>query len=323
MSRILSAPSSPAARGLIGSIARGGLAPALLFAEANVEANAEAQIRGDALTNRSGDFIEIHEIRLTAFTPVQAAFNRVDCGAFVRVKLAFGEHKLTNSYVPIWLLGKTEQYPAQVPANPNANVEGRAIYVWRLRRPWFLSSKMPVTASFQHSGGIRYGVTAQITLAGRVVDKRPTTTAVPYAASFVSQSFGYSDVAYDESSESDLVNSLSRRVDIDRIAGRVATTLSTAAGAPTAMSDLGGAGGVRTTFLRLDGSRGVPIIRDYSLFRSVFGYQRSIDVPFYLDPNENLRCRVKNIAGPTLAVPYVTYYSQAHVAIVGSREETI
>lgn len=327
------APRVPPASSIIPPIKspsadlKGGISPVSFFAEVDVDPGSEAIIRGDALSNRTGEAIEIHEIRLDAISPLfdsGSGAGSINAGSFLAVKMMYGDKKITNSYVPIWLIGKTDCIPGEEFTITASVAEARSLYVWKLKKPMHLTAKNPIAVSFQHTGGFRQKVTAQINLVGRVVDKAPTTTTVPYAASYSSRSFGYSELGYDESNERDLVNGATKRVCIERIVGRVSTPNSLTAGIPTVFTDHHTNAQNVSTLLRLDSSNGMPIIRDYSQFRTVFGYSRSIDVPFYLDPGEFLRARIKNTPGANLGgSAFLTYYAQAQIGIVGSREEVV
>lgn len=304
---------------------KGGLAPIHLFGEVDVDPGSEASVRSASISNRAGTTIEIREIRFTGFTAVQSTALQIDGGMFLRARISIDDRKITNSFVPVWLLGKTEQIETQSTSFLVPGSEGRVIYTWRLAKPWVIKPKNEITVSFQHSGALRQMIRGQIGFVGRVIDRAATTTAVPYAAAYVSKSFGYSSLDYDESSEQDLSNIVGRAVTIDRISGRVAVTANlNVANQPSNYSDRNAYGQVEGTLIRLDGSNGSPIVRDYASFRTVFGMTRSLDGRFDLNPGEFLRARIKNIAGPALGgSAYVTYYSQAHIAIIGSREEVI
>lgn len=322
---------APARAGLqppksVASLPKGGLAPIHLFGEVDVDPGSEASVRSASISNRAGTTIEIREIRFTGFTAIQSTALQIDGGMFLRARISVDDRKITNSFVPVWLLGKTEQIETQSTSFLVPGSEGRVIYTWRLAKPWVIKPKNEITVSFQHSGALRQMIRGQIGFVGRVIDRAATTTtAVPYAAAYVSKSFGYSTLDYDESSEQDLSNIVGRAVTIDRISGRVAVTSNlNIANQPSNYSDRNAYGQIEGTLLRLDGSNGSPIVRDYASFRTVFGMARSLDGRFDLNPGEFLRARIKNIAGPDLGgSAYATYYSQAHVAIIGSREEVI
>jgi hypothetical protein len=196
-------------------------------------------------------------------------------------------------------------------------------YVWRLSRPWYLAPKSVVEVSFQHSGALNYTIRAQIGLAGRMLAATQSTSQVPYAAAYVSKQLDYAALAYDESTERDLVNITTRAIDIDRIIARIGTySILTSTGA-VSMTDEANFGSERGMNIRIQTSRNSPIIRDYTNVRALFGHSRSMDVPFKLDPNEFLRVGVRNTIGPVLADPFSTYGTAAYVSILGSRQEAI
>jgi hypothetical protein len=300
-------------------IASPSLPPVHFFAEADVDAGGEATLRSEALSNRTGQPVEIHEIRLAARISRQTSFAEIDVGSFMRVQLAMNDHPLTNAFVPMWLLGKTESSASQAASG----TEAFSMYVWRLSRPWHIPPGAKVTAQFQHTGAVRFSARAQIGLAGRYVENRAKTSIVPYASAYISKPFGYAETGFDESSEGDLVNVTKRVVVIDRIIGRVGVARTTAEGAIGTISDFADAGPVRLVTMRMHTSRNLPIIRDYSTVQGVFGYSRAIEAPHSLPPGDFYRIGVKKIAGPTIATPFLTWNAQVNASIIGSREEAI
>lgn len=304
------------------------LPPVHFFAEADVAAGAEATLRSEALSNRTGRPVEIHEIRLGAFITTSNVF--VDLGGLLRLRLSTGEGNrekiVTNSFVPFWSLGKMEQQPNQVFAPETTSTSGAtALYIWRLARPWYLPPDAKMIASLSHSGAIRSSVRGMIGLAGRYVSDRRPTSHVPYAASYVSKPFGYDDVDFDESSERDIANITGKTLNVDRIITRigVARNLSVAGAPIVSFIDSSDAAQTRMMNLRILTSTNLPIIRDYSSPRAIFGYSRSLDVDHIMSPNDFYRVGVQKTAGEALGTAYVSWSAQAFVSILGSREEAI
>jgi hypothetical protein len=297
--------------------------PVHFFAEADVVAGGEGTINSEALSNRTGKSIEIHEIRLAARIPPQEQMEAVDVASFIRVRMSAMGKPITNSFVPMWLLGKIEQYPSQVSAGTLPGNEAASFYIWRLSQPMFLPPGAQIEAQFQHSGALRFTARAQIGLAGRYVAARKTTSAIPYASAYVSRGFEYAEVGFDESSESDLVNKTGHDLNIDRLTGRVLITRAIADGFSGAVVDNDS---YNTSIItgRINTSNNLPILRDYQNFLAVFGNSRSMDIPHVMEPNDFLRVGIRKTAGATpILQPYTTWTGQASVAFLGWREEGI
>lgn len=307
------------------------LPPIHFFDDATIPPGGEVTLRSEALTNKTGKPIEIHEIRFSAIAvqPSYTEANTIDVAGFTLVKILFAGKPVTNAFVPMWLLGKSEQSASNVYITPGgAAQEGGSIYVWRLSKPWYLPPKATIEVQFQHTGGVRFSVHAMIGLAGSFVADHRTSSAVPFAAGYVSKPFDYaaadgSGHDYDESSERDLANITGKILNVDRIIGRAGCAISDAGSTQSNFVDSAYIGVVRTTLIRIQTSKAISIIRDYSSFRAVFTDQRSIDLPFQLDPGDFLKVSIRNDDAPTLATPYSSYTSQAFVSIVGWREEAI
>lgn len=308
------------------------LPPIHFFDDATIAPGGEATLRSEALTNKTGKPIEIHEIRFAAIA-VQPSFleaNVMDTAGIISVRIVFAGKPVTNAFVPMWLFGKTEQARSNTYVDPGDTPnEGGSIYVWRLSKPWYLPPKASVEVQFQHVGGVRFSIHAMIGLAGAFVADRRTSSAVPFAAAYVSKPFAYtaadgSGHDYDESSERDLANITGKTLNVDRIIGRVGSARAGGGGPVSNFDDQNHIGVVRATLLRIQTSKAISIIRDYSSFRAVFGDQRAIDLPFQLDAGDFLKASIRNDDGPTLTlIPFSSYTSQAFLSIVGWREEAI
>lgn len=302
------------------------LPPVHFFAEAIVNAGAEATLRSEAISNRTGRPVEIHEIRLAAWIDPQSAIASYDMGGPLRLRMAMNGKALTNAFVPFWLLGKTEQQPSQVFVGnsviDDAAAGASVIYVWRLSKPWYLPPGALVEATFQNTGALKDPLHAMIGLAGRYVNDRRSTSHIPFAASYISKSFGYTDVDFDESSERDLVNSLSKDLDIDRIIARVGTLFKLNGTTNKAYLDYGNQGPFEALNLRIMTSTNLPIIKDYSSFRAIFGYSRAIDMKHSLKPGDFYRVGIQKIAGD-VGPNFDEWQAQAFVSILGSREEAV
>lgn len=305
------------------------LPPVHFFAETIVNASQEASVRSEAVTNRTGRPVEIHEIRLSAIalSSLTTAFS-IDPASFIGLRMSVGGKKITNAFVPMWLLGKTEQVFAQMLAGGASNSDAAASYVWRLSKPWYLPPNVEVEVDFSHTGGIRFPIRAEIGLAGKYLDSKPTTSSVPYAASYVSKPFDYtaadgSGFDFDSSSEKDLVNIAGRTINVDRIIVRVGSARVTGGVAVANFNDINHIGVARNTLLRLATSKNIPIIRDYSVVRAVFGETCAMETDFQLSPSDFLRASVKNLDGVTLTTPFTTYTSQLFASILGWREEGV
>ncbi|HSN69532.1 MAG TPA: hypothetical protein VLV48_09820 [Thermoanaerobaculia bacterium] len=297
--------------------------PIHFYAQADVPSGGESTVRSEAISNRTGRPVEIHEIRIAA-NVTEVPLENFNPAAFTRVRMTVGGKPITNAFVPMWLFGRIENPTSQfvAAAHPAATISS-AMYVWRLSRPWYLPPNVPVEVQFQHAGAVTRPVVARIGLAGRYVDRRSPTSAIPYAASFVSRPFTYSEVGYDESSERDIFNITDREVHVDRIMARVGVARSTAdhpLGETTETDDFSQVNGIT---VRLLTSTNLPIIRDYSSVFGIFGREGAIDVAHTLAENDFYRVGVRKIAGPVLVSAFGTWTGQANVGILGWREEGI
>jgi len=302
------------------------LPPVHFYAEADVAAGAEATLRNEALSNRTGRPVEIHEIRLSAFMDFAGAVagSWVDLGGIARFRLSAGGKPITNAFVPMWNVGKIENRVSQI-VGSNGMDAINTTFVWRLSRPWHIPNGMPVECQFQHSGAINTSINAKIGLAGNFVDRKSTTSFFPYATAYVSRAFDYSSTLLtDESSERDLVNMTGKTLTVDRIIGRVGVVRSTANALTKEILDFDDAAVDDTVTIRMVTSNNLPIIPEFASIRQVFGYYpSSIDIEHEVDPGDFYRVSVRKVAGAVLADPYTTYTAQVNISAVGWRQEAI
>lgn len=301
------------------------LPPVHFYAEAVVNPGAEATVRSEALSNRTGRPIEIHEIRLSASTTTFTDVTATSMGnlGVIRVRLVAGGKSITNNFVPIWNLGRMENRFAQ--SYPFFSTSPNSYYVWRLSRPWHIPSNYSVEAQFFSPGMINVPVTARISLVGRYVAGQKTTTALPFATSYVSKLFDYSATDTDESSEKDLANFVGKTVHIDRIIGHAGVASSSAVtGNISSLSDADDQATNDIMTFRMVTSDNFPIVPEFTGIRQVFPYYpSSIDIAHDMDAGKFYRVSVRKTPGVVLAAPFTTYRAHVSISALGWREEGI
>lgn len=294
--------------------------PVHLYAEADVSAGGEVTLRAEALANRTGMPIEVHELRFHAEIAPITGLTRADVGSFLRVKIDVNGKPITNGFLPIWLLGKTEQSTSQV----GVGTEPFGAYVWRFARTMYLPTKAAINVQLQHGGTIPASIHAGVGVAGKyATGGAPVNVAIPYATGYVSKPFSYDLAGTDESSETDMANTTGRQVSVERLVGRVSVAKNTAGTAITSVADMEDIGISQLITARLLTSKNVPIIRDFTTLPAIFGSTRAIDVPHAIGASDFYRVSVKKAAGPTLQTPPIAWSAQVHVAAIGWREEAI
>lgn len=268
-------------------------------------------------------------------------------GGLIAVKMELGQYPITNGYVPVWSLGRSEQWidedqgtvalPTVVGFLTVNTPVGTALcanqnYLWRLPRPLFVPAGSVVTPTFQHRGLFTESIDVNISYICRSlpIGYEPKKILVPYASSFITPNFDLDSIAtsgdteQSDSTETDLINPFDTELYLQRFTGRSfvynnGSPEQTAEGAFTPVSAYIDA----ATTVRMADSHGRPIIPFYTPFRTAFaGVTRSweMDAGHMLDPQSYYLASLR--VGPLAPTIFVgeQFTLQAQIGVVGWRE---
>ncbi len=308
--------------------------PVNLFASVTVQSGAEAGIQARALSNLTGKPVEIHELRFSVSATHAGAhgassLQRLHLGSIVEVKIDLDGKPITNGFVPVWLLGRVDNYwSEQITGQPwvgNTATLAQAYSTWRLAVPLPLRPGAVVSATVRHRGAVPDPVTVDVSLAGKqVAALRAGPRRIPYAAAFLAAPLGWDVAGSEESPEHALWNSTLTPLRVERLTGRIALLAATKTG--YASSDDWVADFFSTLLsLRLNTSTGAGIVRNPLPFGAVFSPAggHTLEVPFIMRPGEYLIARLDKRArrGSVPASLNGTYSIQPQIGLVGWREE--
>lgn len=298
--------------------------PIHLTARTTIASNSSGGVNAISLKNPLGQPMEILEIKFQLFQEVNSNANM---GGVIACKLDLGKFSLTNGFVPVWLMGRSENLWAEAIQDPNvlgdaANCTNE--FTWRLAQPLYVPPGAVLVPTFQHRGLVQQDVQVRISYSARSIPPGtppPKKIVLPYAAAWVSNTFDANESGVDNSLETDLTNPFDEPLTIQRFSGRVVLfNLSTS---PPQVLEAGATGETVGTYqydVRLIDSFGRPIIRNLVPFRLAFsGVTRSWEVDNALmDPRSFILAYVrKNV--PFQGNTTSNVLTQAMVGLVGHR----
>ncbi len=294
--------------------------PVHLSASVTIGAGQGAGVPTVALKNPHDAPMLINEIKFSLFTSDSTA----PSGMSVAVKLDLGQIPITNGHVPIGLLCRVDNTVAEY-QNSNTFRYFSGIFKWKLARPIFVPPGGVIQPHFQHTSFPGNGnVTARISYGGRAmpVGFRPKRIFIPYAASFVSKNIDVDTADTDASVETQLVNSFTAPVLLDRFISRIA--VANPSGTRVQETQRIATGWYDTSELWtavLVDSLGNPIVKEYTpLYTIVSGTSRSWELggKVSMPPGSFYMLSLKKDA-PTVALG-TGHQSQAGFSLIGWRE---
>jgi hypothetical protein len=268
-----------------------------------------------------------------AGTPSSPGVNR---GGSLKAKIVVGTHMMTNSFVPVWLLGKcdtpeAECHPDVGAVGPAATGSYYGAWTWILPKPLYVLPSMPIAIQVQRAGplgglpGDAFAIDSPgttlpiwISVTGGYIErgfKAPSVIDVPYVTAMVGSATvvgqAVTPLPINYSQKSDLENPFSRPLEIERLTGRLRNfnPLSAFPGAVEFDYLLPNP----TIFMR--DSLGYGLTRDYVPFNEVFDVSRRDWCIRRSIPSREYYSAIVNSNGVANLYP--------QVAIVGSRKEEI
>lgn len=297
--------------------------PVVLTATTTVAPNSTSGFNSIALQNPLKLPMEVLEIRvqLACATPIT--------GAAVGMKLTLGSFDITKDYVPVHCFDAARNEYGELYGSANSTYY--ASFSWRLAHPIFVPSGALINPDVQHRGFTSSPITVTVSYLGRSLPagtRAPTSTKVPYVASYSSKTFDTFSVSADtdQSTETDLVNHTNAVLHLERIVGRVSSNYFDSNQALNV--DLSADAALRLLSIRMSDSQGNGIVPRVTQFGQVFPFathawrvDATIPVGGYY-----VAYLSKIAAGPSVTGYGLTtfgvnqYQSQATIAIVGWRE---
>lgn len=298
-----------------------------------------------SLTNPHDLPMEILSVRFTAYPIppsttelVDFAFGQVT-GAAVGVKMDLGKLPIVDADVPIFSF---DDYRHSIPSyygstGPKGNLlelgtpqVATCEYWWKLKHPLYVPAGAALAPTFTHLGHTPYPIRVHVSYVCRTLKvgtKMPTRRWLPWVQSFNSKSFNIildTAATTDVSQDTDLSNPHAEPVMIQRFTGRHSLYVLGAAGRFAGPSDTWG-GEILSNYLniRMRGSRGDEIIREYVPFEAVFPRgSRTWEMaePWAMQPGEFYKVFLSMTAIDFAPTTYFTSRLTSYVGLVGYRE---
>lgn len=303
--------------------------PLHLTATCTVQPGSSSGVNAVALQNPLGTPMEIHEIKWSVLVNAAAASFAANSlllamtkanGSTLRCRFDLGTIEITNGYVPVSLFGKSAHESAEAilqRLSPAATTGyTRLEYSWKLSTPLYIPAGGVLAPTFEHSGQLPYALDVRIGYVVRSLprDYKPSKVILPWVAAYASPTFDMSAASIFNSSELDLANKWDGPLVVDRLAGR----FSVFDNSLTAIYDSPFMG-LANLNMRLVDSFGNAIVRGLTPFSHIFhNHTKTWEMHATL-PAKSYYQAFFNYAA-TVAVTANTYFGQALVAVVGSRE---
>lgn len=214
-------------------------------------------------------------------------------------------YALTNGVIPLWSFGQARQLGQEEVLNSLSrifDVEAETayfqigVYAWKLDHPLYLPPGARIIPVVRSLGGFNGDVEFGITAIGKILPSAPTKGSykMPWVCSYLSKSFNLTEGGNDSSPDNALYNPFDRDVTIERFVGRFhiytafdftldavtynqSTVMDVSSFDPTildpsllAVTETGNNYYSRVMSLRMRDSVGNPLVRESTLFRSVF-----------------------------------------------------
>lgn len=306
--------------------------PIHLTATATVPSNSTTGVNAAALKNPMGGAMEIHQIKWELQIPsASVTFTGSVTGGVIGCKLEMGGHPLTNGFIPVWSFVKPNSILDEILMNTGATAAGQvSVFTWNLARPLYVPPGVTVTPAFQHRGLFQAAVNVRISYGGRSFRAKtaaPKKVNVPYASVYISKNFDANAADTDQSTELDIINPFDTPLKLQRLTGRCQFQDSNRGGNLYIDEGYNGATsgptpGEEMLSVRIFDSNGRPIVRNATIFRSVFStITRSweMDNGAVMDPESYYRVLLTK-AAPLAGASSDPVFCQAFVGAVGWRE---
>lgn len=320
--------------------------PLILRAETLVEVGANGSPNNNALINPTGEPWEIHEIKFGVRRETNLTYARAT-GAALDVNISWCGKPVTDGFVPVWNCGAAQSVEEFRPLPATATLalgeywkSQDSFYSWKLDHPLFVPARTALAVEFRNNGIINIPLRSSIALLGRVMPRSaaPTKVKVPYVSAFKSNFYDFLLAGGPEvSPETVLFNQFKSPLTIERFIGRIAAriqTTETAAGSTESfvyvdqLSRLAFRGSLFSAKHRM--TTGDIVARDWVKFGDMYGWRNyKWNVRHILESDVGHIIELRKNAPPstpfatTLNAAIVNATAQAHVSMVGWREENV
>lgn len=321
--------------------------PVHLTAFASVPSNSSTGVNAAALKNPVGAAMMINQIKFSLKAQVNAGaqFQATVLGGMILCELKLGNIPLTNGFIPVWNFVKPNSLNAElftVVTEESVADAAYAEFCWTLPRPLYVPANAVIIPTFSNTGLVPNTIDVRISYAGRSLKAgapTPKKVAIPYVSSYISKNFPADDEDSDESSELSLINPFDQPLKLQRLTGRC-QNVRNINGSAIVYADEGfsqiltaGAGdhylsmatpGEEMISVKIYDSNGRPIVKDFTIFRSVFPTATrswELDNGAVMDPQSYYRVFVDKqpaLIGDT--ADDFTIFSQLTIGAVGWRE---
>lgn len=239
-------------------------------------------------------------------------------GDAIRARLTYANNPLTNGFVPVCLLARSENWREVTPPIVAKNQAIHSSYLWRLKNPLWVPPNAKITVQVAHQNDFAVNVPStavvvDVVLRGRLDDSDsiPEYVDLPYATAFLGNVLstagsptGVAPPVAERSAQTDLFNPFAEPLNVDRlqyeisvsshgldaqggVSANFAPTDATSAQDQTSLLLSGQNYGLdrRYVNMKMTSSTGRALVRDFVPIGSVISSnERSLDTKALLDP---------------------------------------
>jgi len=250
-------------------------------------------------------------------------------GGLVGCKLDLGKYPITNGFVPVWSFGRSEnlseeRIPSPGIVGPAGTLTMAFEYTWRLPMPLYVPIGAALIPTFQHRGMLADSVDVRISYSGRTLPldtPPPKKIVLPYVAAFSSKVIDAQTSTFDQSVETDLVNSFSQPIHLQGFSGRGLVIRNDNLAVSAESLSNGEAMISNALSVRMVDSNGRPIVRNFTRFRTAFAAATrfwGMENGATMDPRSFYLAFLRFT--PLAVPPIVPVTLQAFIALTGWRD---
>lgn len=282
-------------------------------------------------------------------------------GDAIRVLLKFSNNPITNGFIPVCLLARTENWRECTPQILVATQNLHTSYVWRFARPIWLPPNAKITVQIAHINDFTVNVaaanqTVDVTLRGKLdeSDRIPQYVDVPYATAFlgaiqsntVATQTGLAPPVTEQTAPTDLFNPFDIPLNVDRLQYEIsvsshgmdygstlnanfAPTDATSAQDQTGLLLAGQNYGLdrRYVTMKMTSSAGRALVKDYVPIGSVISSNsRTLDTKAVLEPKHYYMAFLNEqmpLFTDRKPAPGLPFQMRTGISLVGSRRLTV
>lgn len=321
-------PPSPVLPPVVSDDGLLGATPILMYDSVSLTPGQEQPFKSTAFLNNRGRRVSIREMRVTV-SMVTSTANAIAYVAPVNlvelqlnVKRKSGRSvPITRGYVPASAMCRSINRLAEnFGLATTVTATGTGSMMWAFSSPLDLAPGDVIEAQAKNIGLTDLPVVVDLAFAGADTLGAPSMR-VPYVVHWQSKDFAYATPSDDSAPPDKLVNDSGVELHVDRIIGRFLVRANRATGQDQVTDFYDATGQAQAyAYLRMSLSQSRQVLRDFTLFRAVFGQEASIETAFKLAPKDYMNVDVRHVASPAIGYAFNYFIGRAIVSLVGCRE---